>query len=333
MPRFRQQILRVLRHGPVTFWQLLPQQDGDLAQFAASLEALAAEGLMERRPDGKLALTAAGQAAVARWLPRQEWECPHCQGKGMVPRGLFTRVLEQWERLAAARPRPDPTFDQGYVASRDAVGRVIFMYRRADLEGRRLLFLGDDDLTSLAAALTGLPREVTVLEIDARLVEFLNTTATREGWSNYHAQVYDVQEALPPSCRQAFDVAVTDPVETRRGFLLFLSRCSEALAEAGSALYFGLTRLETGLPKWRLWLVSLLRMGFVVTDYLPDFHRYHLTNTVFVPEEYPAACPFLPEEPPATPWYASALVRLEAVRRPRPLYRGTVSLGTALYRD
>lgn len=333
MQRLRQQILRALRHGAATFWELLPLQDGDLASFTSTLVALADEGLLARQGDGSLALTAAGREAAARLLPRHGWECPHCEGTGMVVEGLFARVLEQWQRLAANRPAPILTFDQGYITPRDTVARVLFMYRRGDLEGRRLFFLGDDDLTSLAAALTGLPQEIYVLEIDERLVNFLNATAEQHGWSHFRAAIYDVQEALPPQYRQAFDVAVTDPVETRQGFLLFLSRCAETLAGPGSAVYFGLTRLETGPGKWREWLESLLKMGLTPTDLLPAFHRYHLGSASFVVEEYPEARQFLPENPPARHWYTSSLVRLEATAPPQPLFRGPVHLGAALYRD
>jgi len=34
--------------------------------------------------------------------------------------------------------------------------------------------VGDDDLTSLALGITGLPRKVKVLEVDKRLVEYIN---------------------------------------------------------------------------------------------------------------------------------------------------------------
>jgi predicted methyltransferase len=333
LERLRRQILRALLHGPATFWQLVSLQDGDLAAFAGTLEEMARQGLLEYTTDGALALSPEGRRQASGLLPRQEWECPACEGKGMVPRGLFARVLPEWEALAASRPAPSLNFDQGYIGARDALARVLFMYRRADLEGRSLLFLGDDDLTSLAAGLTGLAGEIRVLEIDSRLVEFLNRTARSRGWANFRAETYDVQEPLPENYCRRFDAVLTDPVETRQGFLLFLSRCAEALTGPGAAVYFGLTRLETDLVKWHGWLRALLDMGLTPTDLLPAFHRYELENTSFVAEEYPQARAFLPDRPPSGPWYLSALIRLEVTDTPRPQYQGPVYLGAALYRD
>lgn len=333
MQRLRRQIARALLTGPLTFWDLLPLQDGDLASFASALEEMAEEGLLVRRPDGTLALTEAGTGVFSEMLPRQGWECPRCGGTGMVPEGRFATLLDRWRRLAAARPAPALAFDQGYISPQDTIGRVIFMYRRGDLEGQRLFFLGDDDLTSLAAALTGLPKAISVLEIDERLVNFLNRTARELGWTNFKAETYDAQEPLPLPYRQSFDVAVTDPVETRRGFLVFLSRCAHALEQAGAAVYFGLTRLETSPAKWGDWLAALLEMGLVPTDILPAFHHYDLENTAFVAEEYPQARRFLPDRPPQKPWYSSSLIRMEAVRPPRPLFAEAVHLGPELYRD
>ncbi|MGB9887360.1 MAG: bis-aminopropyl spermidine synthase family protein [Moorellales bacterium] len=333
MDRLRQQLFRALLHGPATLWELITLQDGDLSAFTSTLQQLAREGLIVRTPEGSLALTEQGRWQASRLLPRQDWECPQCQGKGMVPQGVFARLLPEWEALAASRPAPALNFDQGYIRGHDAVARVVLMYRRADLEGRRLFFLGDDDLTSLAAALTGLSAEIRVLEIDPRLVDFLNRTAESRGWKHFRAEVYDVQQPLPVDYRRGFDVAITDPVETQRGFLLFLSRCAEALAGPGTAIYFGLTRLETDLRKWHAWLKILLDMGLTPTDLLPGFHRYDLENTGFVSEEYPQARPFLPEQPPGRPWYLSALIRLEATESPRPYYQEAVHLGPSLYRD
>jgi len=42
--------------------------------------------------------------------------------------------------------------------------------------------VGDDDLTSLALGITGLPRKVKVLEVDKRLVEYINKKAESLGF-------------------------------------------------------------------------------------------------------------------------------------------------------
>ena len=66
-----------------------------------------------------------------------------------------------------------------------------FVYERGNLIGKRILVIGDDDLFSLAAALTGLPSWVVVLEKDPRLVAFINHVARVEV-----SELRDIVESL-----------------------------------------------------------------------------------------------------------------------------------------
>ena len=51
------------------------------------------------------------------------------------------------------------------------------MNARGDLAGRRLLIIGDDDLFSIVVGLSGLAAEVVVLDVDTRIVDFVNHCA------------------------------------------------------------------------------------------------------------------------------------------------------------
>ncbi|WJQ05376.1 bis-aminopropyl spermidine synthase family protein [Geobacillus sp. CAMR5420] len=125
------------------------------------------------------------------------------------------------------RPKATPDFDQGYVTPETTVRRLALMAQQGDLMGRDILLLGDDDLTSIAAALSGLPRRICVLDVDERIVRFVRDVAQDQGWDHVHAEVYDVRDELPSHLRGQFDVFFTDPVDTVKGLLLFLSRCTE----------------------------------------------------------------------------------------------------------
>lgn len=85
--------------------------------------------------------------------------------------------------MAWAKERPEAIqdFDQGYVTPESTLARVALAWNWGDLEGKEVLVLGDDDLTGLAAALTGLPKRVVVLDADPRIVRFLERAAKAEG--------------------------------------------------------------------------------------------------------------------------------------------------------
>lgn len=334
MERIARQVVRALLEKPLSLWDLLPLT-GHTAACISALQELLTSGLVARQ-ENKFALTAAGRerAGEMNLTPVPDLTCPACEGKGVVPQDVFSRVGTELAELASSRPDIKTEYDQGYIRVADSLGRLLVMHQHGDLEGRNLLFLGDDDLTSLAAALTRLPASITVLEIDPQLVAFIRAVARERRWENLQVREYDVRAPWPEDLSGQFDVAVTDPVETRAGFTLFLSRATEGMAGPGTALYFGLTHLESDLARWGYFQQVLLQMGWVITDIRPSFHRYHLPGWQFILEEYPGAAELNPgSPPPGVSWYTSSLVRLEAPAGLRPLYTGEVRLGTELYVD
>lgn len=326
-------LLGELSRGPRSYWQLLRRGREPAADQIAALRELLADGLVAYE-DGAFRLTDAGRrrAAELGGTAHAAVSCGACGGRGIVLRPPYDEVLAAFRRLTADRPAATPEFDQGCVTSEVSVLRVALMAERGDLAGRDLLLVGDDDLTSLAAALSGLPRRVLVLEVDPRLVDFVNEAARRQGWRHVAAERYDVREPLPPDLRGRFDAFFTDPVETVPGFLLFLSRCAEALRGPGAAGYFGLSALESSRAKWRRLQRGLLSMGFAITDALPAFQEYALEGVLERGYRVVTEAPVMPGEPDV-PFYTSTLFRVELATKPRPLFRGQVRLGRELYYD
>jgi len=335
LERTKKQILRSLLAGPKTFWRLIREQDSHLAHFTAVLGEIVREGLV-CNSDHRLGLTEKGRKAAREWKlqPLQPLGCPTCGGKGLVLEGRFSEVERRFRELAQRRPPAVPEFDQGCVDPTSTVARVALMYLRGDLEGRDLFVLGDDDLTSVAAALTGMAGHITVLEADERLVAFIADMAERQGWSNLEVRQYDVRHPLPAELHGRFDTFVVDPVETLPGIGLFLSRCVQALKGAGSAGYLGLTHLEASRQKWFAIQRLILNMNLVITDTIRDFHEYELERDDFLKRDYPLlryAPGHLP--PPDLNWYTSSFIRLEAVAQPRVIPDYELPQGPDLYFD
>jgi hypothetical protein len=214
-------------------------------------------------------------------------------------------------------------FDQGNMFAEDVAMRLKFMDERGDLRGKRILVIGDDDLFSVAAALTGLPKSITVLEIDGRLVKLLNAIAARRGFP-IEARTADMQLPLGDDLIGQFDVFVGDPVETLPGLTVFLSRGAAALRpEAGKAGYFGLTTVEAGVTKYREMELMLIRAGWVPTDIRRRMSDYPCTSTdtediqmLSIVASSPRRASFLSECD--HPWYKSAFIRLESTRALTP---------------
>ncbi len=315
-------------------WELISLVDADLNEFVRELKVLIEDGLVEII-NGKLRLTDKGrQERKAAGVKLYDVRCGSCEGRGIVEDAFG--ILSRYREIARNRPRPTAEYDQGYIKEEDVMRRIAFIYERGDLENTDILVIGDDDLISLGMALTGLPRSIVVLEIDERLINFINEHAEKHGLP-VEAHRFDVREDLPDELRGKFDVFITDPVETIEGITLFLSRAASGLRGRGSSGYFGLTHLEASLPKWREIQKRLLSMQFVITDMLRDFNIYPMKGNLEISEQdyiiYQEISKLTGSVRIDADFYRSTLIRVEAVGDVTPLVRGRVELKDEIYVD
>jgi len=331
-------ILRTLLRGKTSYWNLIRENDTVLPKFIATLKKLVDDGMIASDENGLLYLTEKGKEYAQQLgiKPYVSPVCDECGGKTVVIKEEYKPIYEEFLKIAENRPKAITAFDQGYVTPGDTVRRVLLMHRFGDVEGKKILILGDDDLTSIALALTGLPKEILVLEIDERLINFINEVAKERGWSNLKAVTYDARYPFSEEIQGQYDTFVTDPVETIKGITLFLSRCIQGLKGEGSAGYFGLTHIEASRKKWHQIQRNILDMNLVITDIIRGFSDYALEYDDIVKEDlnfrvYTEA-PIKVNYPDAY-FYTSNMYRVEAIDTPKPLIDGKVEWERDLYLD
>ncbi|MEJ5341813.1 MAG: bis-aminopropyl spermidine synthase family protein [Thermogutta sp.] len=309
------QILRTLVDHGCTVWDLLAVVDGTVMEIYEACRALSSRGWIVLKHD---------RLQVAE-LPQRIKEACHPD---------FESVLARFEKLRAEAPWPTTEFFQEPIVSSDVIKRVRFLWERGDLFDRTILVLGDDDLLSLAAGLTGLPKRVVVGEVDSRWVDFIQAQAEGGGLA-VEARIYNVADPLPREWRRAFDVFVMDPVETRQGFRAWLSRGLAAIKHPGS-MYFGLTELECPAKYWHEFQRLINEGGLVLTDILRDY-SYYENRSLAKPETWQrtrlarqAPFPARPEE--QCLWYRSSFCRAVTVKTPRPPLHGKIRFGRSFYK-
>ena len=332
MDRIKRQILQRLVAGKVGVYELIDFQDSSLKEFLEILNELKNENILNLK-NGIAEITEKGlELCIKEGIKNLGYVlCEHCDGTGYTISDYFRGVLKEYKEIAKDRPEAIEKYDQGFISAEGVIKRVEFVYERGDLNGR-IFVVGDDDLFSIAAALTGLPEEIFVIDIDERLIRFINNVS-RKYSLDIEAMVYDVQRELPDELKKRFDVFVTDPVETIPGIKLFLSRGVSALRGVGSSGYFGLTTLEASRTKWYEIQRMLLDMGFVITDIRRKFNVY--------PEEEKNFFRFQDKLPIVKylgvkvdyNWYKSCLYRIEAIKDPKPIVEGDMIIDEKVYKD
>jgi N4-bis(aminopropyl)spermidine synthase len=249
-------------------------------------------------------LFAAGGLAVARAAT-----CPKCAGRGVVVRGEMTAAAKEMSRISREAPPVRLDLDQCHCTAETKLRRVLAIHEADALVGRRVLLLGDDDLTSLAIdcvvrrfGSVASVAHLTVLDVDAEVVEHVRRELGNSPPSTSYPVTcvqHDLREPLPAALRRSFDTVVTDPPYTLPAASLFLSRAVEALDGGGDVfLSYGSRRPGASF----LLQQAIGWMGFAIVRLLRDFNEYVGAGVL---------------------GGTSSLYHLSATRELRPLVEGT----------
>src|SRR5262249_22944157 len=170
--------------------------------------------------------------------------CPTCAGLASVVPGELNRVAAELAKLERIAPPPRLDLDQCHCTVGTKLRRVLALNDADALVGRKILLLGDDDLTSLAiqSIIRELGRgatvaQLTVVDVDA---EVLPSTPPRLARAPFPSACvpHDRRLPLPAQLRGGFDTVGTDPPYTAEAGRLFLSRAADALRGSGGAVFF-----------------------------------------------------------------------------------------------
>lgn len=203
--------------------------------------------------------------------------CPTCGGRGIAFRERPASLITEIDRLAKRAPRVRLELDQCHCTVETKLRRVLAIHQADALVGRRILLLGDDDLTSLAIHRVvrrfgsgSTIKRLCVLDIDGEIVDFVRRelrSAKFPVWALEH----DLRDPLPARIVGAFDTVVTDPPYTLAAARLFLSRAADALDGDGDVFFsFGSRRPDAPFCVQR----EIAEMGFVIRSLVRDFNEY-----------------------------------------------------------
>ncbi|MGH3076782.1 MAG: bis-aminopropyl spermidine synthase family protein [Gaiellaceae bacterium] len=208
----------------------------------------------------------------------QSRSCTACHGRGAVlPQGLG-RLRSEIRRATEPGPPARLELDQCHCTFETKLRRVLALHEADALVGRRVLLLGDDDLTSVAIGAT--VRELgaaatiaglTVLDVDPAVLAYAGGELADAPFPATFVE-HDLRVPLGPPLRGAFDTVFTDPPYTEPAARLFLSRAAEALVGAGGDVFlcFGSRRPGAAHLAQR----AMGEAGFTIRQLVRDFNRY-----------------------------------------------------------
>lgn len=193
----------------------------------------------------------------------------------------YEKAIDLLQKYKNRRPSPDRKYDQFTATTETTARRMSLLSFFEDVTHKRLLFLGDDDFTSIAVANLGKAAKVTVLDIDNRILNEINSISKKENL-NIRTNYYDVMAPLPDIYTGRFDVVFTDPPYTPDGIKLFMSRSIQALDHSNQTAriyvcYGNSDRAkERFLPVYKVFIDTELMIRWI----LDKFNRYQGAESI-----------------------------------------------------
>jgi hypothetical protein len=216
-------------------------------------------------------------------------------GVGPVQRDELRRLLgcdeqpgrDRLDRLAgtiaevvANLPAPVWTLDHVPATHATIADRARYLSSRYALAGSHLVCLGDHDLTGVATMVLVPEATVSVVDVDERLLEYLDQVSDRLGLG-LRLYAADLRLGLPRALRQAADVVFTDPPYSVEGVDLFVRRGVEALAERpGTSILFCYGTGARGTERQLDVQDRIGRLHLVLDALVPGFNRYHGAHAI-----------------------------------------------------
>jgi predicted methyltransferase len=278
-------VLRIVAaHEPVAVRRISRSSELPVPIVAAVCAELRKRGVVAReRP---VRLTPLGRELYAeRSVATTSFACPSCGGDGLHVSNALDDVMLRLTRVAGSAPRARAEIDQSHCTVSTKVRRVLLLHEAGALAGRRVLLLGDDDLTSVAIGDVGRHlgfdraiRELVVVDVDKDVLAFCRRRLAGAPFPITFVQ-HDLRAPLPPTLNGHFDTVFTDPPYTPEGAELFLSRAVTALstgARSNVFLCFGMKPPDESL---RL-QTAIANMGFVIRRLIRNFNDYEGAGTL-----------------------------------------------------
>ncbi|WP_405147584.1 bis-aminopropyl spermidine synthase family protein [Sphaerisporangium sp. NBC_01403] len=251
-------------------WWTLADLVRRTATSRRGIEALLREAGAQR--SGERFRLTAERARAYRELLGEGPDLPADPVAHLLPR--HAGVVERMEKLIAGGPRGRQALDHVAATPETVVRRALLLGARFWLPGSRLLCVGDHDLTSLAVAMIHPGVQVTVVDLDERILAYIGEQAESLGL-DVRTRWADLRLGLPPSARNQADLAITDPPYTPEGVGLFVARAVEGLRDPERGRVLLAYGASERTPMLALKVQgSLHDLNLALEAMYPDFNRY-----------------------------------------------------------
>jgi len=205
-----------------------------------------------------------------------DYKCKYCNGSTVELKKL-NNLIPIMKKIWESKPKPTLLFDQRPVTLKTSLKRVAYFLNNNDVYQKNIVFLGDDDLTGICLALANKDCNVTVLDADKRLIDFINDIAQKYKLK-INARVLNVMNKIPKDLRMKFYVLITDPTPEKIPFTVFMNAAIDLLKKEG-VLY---TSIYSSAMMKNMDLQRIITdMGLYITEMISGFTHYQYIYNLY----------------------------------------------------
>ena len=220
--RYSAELINFLKNnGPCTFANLIAHLGGGERRVVRLVDQMIEQKLIFFR-EGEFYVPESNKTYSIEKL-----RCPHCDSK-LINTDELSELRLFMEHIINNRPSVDLGYDQRPVNVDTIIRRVGYMIMRSDIQGKRVAIIGDDDLNSIAIALTQLPQEIVVFDIDSRVLNYINAISKKHRLKIKTIKL-NLLNKISKEYQDYFDTFITDPTPNLKPLYLFTLRGMQML--------------------------------------------------------------------------------------------------------
>jgi len=144
----------------------------------------------------------------------------------------FEKLLGFFSQYSGSRPKPERNLDQFRATEETVLKRAVSLGSIENISQKQLLFLGDNDLTSLVFSLFYRADKITVVDIDPRILDFIEMVSRHEGFPISLIR-HNLRDPLDKTVFKDYDIVFFDSPYTPLAVNTWLVRAMEATLGSG----------------------------------------------------------------------------------------------------
>ncbi len=201
--------------------------------------------------------------------------------KTLITNSVYKQSIILLSYYKNMRPIPKRNLDQFTATIETTAKRTVLIDFLGDIKAKKILFLGDDDFTSLTTANIKSTKDIVVLDIDERILNNIKTISDKLKLEIKTIK-HDLRKPIPKCLKGKFDVVFTDPPYTPEGVKLFLSRAIDAIDKNNetSRIYFCYGNSDRAKERFLPIQNIIINLGLMIRWVFDKFNRYEGAESI-----------------------------------------------------